>query len=163
MNATMRGLSKLHAKSGLWRVDAPIPEPGPADVLIRIKRTAICGTDLHIYNWDEWAAKTIPTPMIVGHEFSGEIVEIGSAVTRPLKIGQRVSGEGHIINPDSEASRAGRFHLDPDTKGVGVNRQGAFADFLSIPAFNVAPLPDEVSDDVGALLDPDWSRAPKTR
>ena len=154
MNATMRGLSKLHAKPGLWRVDAPMPEPGPGDVLIRIKRTAICGTDLHIYNWDEWAAKTIPTPMIVGHEFSGEIVEIGSAVTRPLKIGQRVSGEGHIINPDSEASRAGRFHLDPDTKGVGVNRQGAFADFLSIPAFNVAPLPDEVSDDVGALLDP---------
>lgn len=154
MNATMRGLSKLHAKPGLWRVDAPMPEPGPGDVLIRIKRTAICGTDLHIYNWDEWAAKTIPTPMIVGHEFSGEIVEIGSAVTRPLKIGQRVSGEGHIINPDSEASRAGRFDLDPDTKGVGVNRQGAFADFLSIPAFNVAPLPDEVSDDVGALLDP---------
>ena len=123
-------------------------------MLIRVQRTAICGTDIHIYKWDDWAARTIPTPMIVGHEFAGEIVEIGSRVDRPLTLGQRVSGEGHIVNLHSAASRAGRFHLDPDTQGVGVNRQGAFADYLCIPAFNVVPLPDEVSLDIGALLDP---------
>lgn len=151
---TMQGLAKLEAREGMWSTTAPIPRPGPEDVLIRVRRTAICGTDIHIYNWDEWAAKTIPVPMIVGHEFSGEIVEIGKAVTRDLKVGQRVSGEGHIVDIDSEAARAGCFHLDPGTQGVGVNRQGAFAEYLAIPAFNVVPLPDHVSDDVGALLDP---------
>ena len=150
----MFALAKLHAREGIWPSRAPVPEPGAEDVLIRVKRTAICGTDIHIYNWDSWAAKTIPVPMIVGHEFAGEIVAIGSAVRRKLRIGQRVSGEGHIIDFDSAAARAGQFHLDPDTMGVGVNRQGAFADFLAIPAFNVVPLPDEVSDDFGALLDP---------
>lgn len=150
----MRGIAKLHPKEGLWPTDAPIPEPGPHEVLIRIRRTAICGTDLHIYRWDDWAARTVPTPMIVGHEYSGVIEAIGDAVTRPLRIGQRVSGEGHLVDPDSAASRAGRFHLDPDTRGVGVDRQGAFAEYLCIPAFNVVPLPDDVSDDVGALLDP---------
>jgi len=154
MSRTMRGLSKLHPQTGLWQVTAPVPTPGTDDVLIRVQRTAICGTDIHIYKWDDWAARTIPTPMIVGHEFAGEIVEIGSRVDRPLTLGQRVSGEGHIVNLHSAASRAGRFHLDPDTKGVGVNRQGAFADYLCIPAFNVVPLPDEVSLDIGALLDP---------
>lgn len=153
-DATMRGLAKLHAREGIWETEAPVPTPGPDEILIRVRRTAICGTDLHIYNWDDWAARTIPVPMIVGHEFSGKIVEIGEAVTRPLRIGQRVSGEGHIIDFDSSAARAGRFHLDPGTVGVGVNRQGAFADYLCIPAFNVVPLPDDVSDDVGALLDP---------
>ena len=153
-NATMRGLSKLHSREGIWQVEAPIPEPGPDDVLIRVRNTAICGTDVHIYKWDNWAQATIPVPMIVGHEFAGEIVEIGSRVDRPLRIGQRVSGEGHIVNMHSAASRAGHFHLDPDTQGVGVNRQGAFADFLCIPAFNVVPLPEEVSFEVGALLDP---------
>jgi len=151
---SMRGLAKLEAREGIWMTQAPVPTPGPEDVLIRVRRTAICGTDIHIYNWDQWAAKTIPVPMIVGHEFSGEIVEIGSEVTRELEIGQRVSGEGHIIDINSAAARAGRFHLDPGTKGVGVNRQGCFADYLCIPAFNVVPLPDEVSDDVGAILDP---------
>ncbi len=154
MTQQMAALSKLKAEEGLWRVEAPIPMVGPEDVLIKVRRTAICGTDLHIWKWDEWAAKTIPVPMIVGHEFSGEIVEIGAAVTRPLKVGQRVSGEGHIIDPTSAASRAGRFHLDPNTRGIGVNRQGAFAEYLCLPAFNVVPLPDEVSDDIGALLDP---------
>jgi len=154
MSRTMRGLSKLHPEPGIWQVTAPVPTPGPDDVLIRVQRTAICGTDIHIYKWDDWAARTIPTPMIVGHEFAGEIVEIGTRVDRPLRIGQRVSGEGHIVNLHSAASRAGQFHLDPDTQGVGVNRQGAFADYLCIPAFNVVPLPDEVSLDVGALLDP---------
>lgn len=154
LNTTMKGLAKLKAEPGIWLTEAPIPEAGPEDVLIRVKRTAICGTDMHIYNWDEWAQSTIPVPMIVGHEFSGEIVEIGSRVSRPLRLGQRVSGEGHVIDLNSEAARAGRFHLDPGTRGVGVNRQGAFAEYLAIPAFNVVPLPDAVSDDAGALLDP---------
>lgn len=153
-NNAMRGLAKLKPCEGLWLTQAEIPTPGPEDVLIRVKRTAICGTDVHIYNWDEWAARTIPVPMIVGHEFAGEIVELGSRVTRPLKVGQRVSGEGHVIDLNSTAARAGRFHLDPSTQGVGVNRQGAFAEYLAIPAFNVVELPEEVSDEVGALLDP---------
>lgn len=151
---TMRGLAKLEPREGIWETRAPIPTPGAGEVLIRVRRTAICGTDLHIYNWDDWAAGTVPVPMIVGHEFSGKIVEIGEGVFRALHIGQRVSGEGHIIDFDSNAARAGRFHLDPGTVGVGVNRQGAFAEYLCIPAFNVMPLPDDVSDDVGALLDP---------
>jgi threonine 3-dehydrogenase len=151
---TMFGLAKLLAREGVWEILADIPTPGPEEVLIKINRTAICGTDIHIYNWDEWAARTVPVPMIFGHEFSGEIVEIGSGVTRDLTIGQRVSGEGHIINLNSVAARAGHFHLDPATVGVGVNRQGAFAEYLCIPAFNVVPLPDGVSDDIGALLDP---------
>jgi threonine 3-dehydrogenase len=151
---TMFGLAKLEAAEGVWPTNVAVPTPGADDVLIRVQRTAICGTDVHIYNWDEWAARTIPVPMIFGHEFAGEIVEIGSAVTRPLHVGQRVSGEGHLIDMNSAAARAGRFHLDPGTQGVGVNRQGAFADYLAIPAFNVVPLPDDVSLDVGALLDP---------
>jgi threonine 3-dehydrogenase len=151
---TMRGLAKLEAKEGIWATRAPIPTPGPDEVLIKIRNTAICGTDIHIYNWDAWASKIIPVPMIVGHEFSGEIVEIGSAVTRDLHIGQRVSGEGHIVDMNSAAARSGHFHLDPNTVGIGVNRQGAFADYLVLPAFNVIPLPEEVSDEVGSMLDP---------
>ena len=154
MTQRMAGLAKLKPEPGIWLTEETVPKLGPTDVMIRVKRTAICGTDMHIYNWDGWAAKTIPVPMIVGHEFSGEIVEIGNAVTRKLFVGQRVSGEGHLIDIDSEAARAGHFHLDPGTQGVGVNRTGAFAEFLSIPAFNVVPLSDGVSDDVGALLDP---------
>ena len=150
----MKGLAKIKPEEGIWLTEADIPTPGPDDVLIRVKRTAICGTDLHIYKWDEWAARTIPVPMIVGHEFAGEIVEIGKNVSRPLYVGQRVSGEGHIIDFNSAAARAGRFHLDPNTKGVGVNRQGAFAEYLAIPAFNVVPLPQDVSLEVGAMLDP---------
>jgi threonine 3-dehydrogenase len=150
----MFALAKLHAEQGIWSSRAAIPEPKADEVLIRVKRTAICGTDIHIYNWDVWAARTIPVPMIVGHEFAGEIVAIGSDVRRPLRLGQRVSGEGHIINIDSAAARSGQFHLDPGTRGVGVNRQGAFAEYLAIPAFNVVPLPDTVSDDFAALLDP---------
>jgi threonine 3-dehydrogenase len=150
----MKALSKLHPREGIWHVEAPTPEIGPEDVLIRVRRTAICGTDVHIYNWDAWASSVVRTPMIVGHEFSGEIVELGAAVRRKLKLGQRVSGEGHVINLDSAAARSGRFHLDPDTQGVGVNRQGAFADYLALPAFNVMPLPEEASLDVGAIMDP---------
>lgn len=150
----MQALAKLEPREGIWSTTAPVPEIGPDEVLIRVRKTAICGTDIHIYNWDEWAAKTIPVPMIVGHEFAGEIVEIGKGVTRDLHLGQRVSGEGHVIDFNSDAARAGRFHLDPNTVGVGVNRQGAFAEYLAIPAFNVVPLPEDVSDEVGSLLDP---------
>jgi threonine 3-dehydrogenase len=151
---TMVGLAKSHARKGAWMMRAAVPLPAPHDVLIRIRRTAICGTDMHIYNWDEWAQRAIPVPMIFGHEYAGEIVELGSAVTRDLHVGQRVSGEGHVIDLDCAAARAGRFHLDPGTKGVGVNRQGAFAEYLCIPAFNAIVLPDSVDDDIGAILDP---------
>lgn len=150
----MKALAKTTAAPGLTLIEADKPQLGPDEVLIRVHRTAICGTDLHIYNWDEWAQKTIPVPMIVGHEFSGEIAEIGKAVTRPLFVGQRVSGEGHIVDLNSAAARAGQPHLDPKTQGIGVDRPGAFADYLSLPAFNVVPLPQNVDLEIGALLDP---------
>ncbi len=153
MTNEMKALSKLHAREGLWMVNAPVPEIGPDDVLIKINKTGICGTDIHIWNWDAWAQKTVPVPMITGHEFAGEIVEIGRDV-QGLELGQRCSGEGHLIGTQSRQSRAGRFHLDPTTRGIGVNEQGAFAQYLRLPAFNVVPLPDEISDDIGAILDP---------
>ncbi len=151
---TMRGISKAQAAEGLWMVEAPVPKPGPNDALIKVKRSSICGTDVHIYKWDQWAQKTIHVPMIIGHEFCGELVELGSNVTRPLRVGMRVSAEGHIVDLNSTASRAGKFHLDPNTKGLGVDRQGAWAEYVCVPAFNVVPLPDEVSFDIGSLLDP---------
>lgn len=150
---TMLALEKSHAKEGLWMTRAPVPEIGPNDVLIRINKTGICGTDVHIWNWDDWAAKTVPVPLITGHEFAGEIVDLGRNVT-DLQIGQRCSGEGHLIGHQSRQSRAGKFHLDPETRGIGVNEQGAFAQYLRLPAFNVVPLPDDISDDIGAILDP---------
>ena len=153
-NDTMMALAKTRPDVGLELIEAPIPQPGPEDVLIRVKRTAICGTDIHIWNWDEWSQKNVPVPMITGHEFAGEIVEIGNEVDRPLKLGQRVSAEGHIIDLNSFAARAGHFHLDPNTRGIGVNRQGAFAEYVVAPAFNVIPLPDDVSMEVAAMLDP---------
>ncbi len=152
--ATMTGLGKLKAEPGIWQITAPVPDCGPDDVLIKVTHTAICGTDVHIYNWDDWAQKTIPVPMITGHEFAGEIVQVGARVTRNLRLSQRVSGEGHLIDMNSEAARMGRFHLDPDTQGVGVNRPGCFAQYLAIPAFNVVPLPERVSNELGAVLDP---------
>ena len=153
MTNEMKALSKLHAREGLWMITAPVPEIGPDDVLIKINKTGICGTDIHIWNWDDWAASTVPVPMITGHEFAGEIVELGRNVTG-LEIGQRCSGEGHLIGKTSRQSRAGKFHLDPGTRGIGVNEQGAFAQYLKLPAFNVVPLPDDVSDEIGAILDP---------
>lgn len=149
----MRALVKARAEPGLWMQDCPIPEIGPDDVLVKVHKTGICGTDIHIYKWDEWAAKTIPVPMITGHEYAGEIAAVGADV-RDLKIGQRVSGEGHVVGRTSRASRAGKFHLDPDTKGIGVNLPGAFAEFVRIPAFNIIPLPDAIDDEMGAILDP---------
>jgi threonine 3-dehydrogenase len=149
----MKALEKSFPKEGLWMTRAPVPEIGPDDVLIKVNKTGICGTDVHIWNWDAWAEKTVPTPLITGHEFAGEIVELGRNVT-DLKVGQRCSGEGHLIGHHSRQSRAGKFHLDPETRGIGVNEQGAFAQYLRLPAFNVVLLPDEISDDIGAILDP---------
>ncbi|GAB5467677.1 MAG: L-threonine 3-dehydrogenase [Rhodospirillales bacterium] len=149
----MRALIKAKAEPGIWMGEVARPEPGPDEVLIRIARTAICGTDVHIYKWDDWAAKTVPVPMTVGHEYAGEVVAVGANVTR-VKVGQRVSGEGHVVGGGSRAVRAGKFHLDPETRGVGVNIPGAFAEYLALPAFNVVPLPDEISLEVGSLLDP---------
>lgn len=134
-------------------VQAPVPEIGSDEVLIKVNKTGICGTDIHIWNWDDWAAATVPTPMITGHEFAGEIVEIGKDVTG-LHVGQRCSGEGHLIEHDSRQSRSGKFHLDPGTRGIGVNEQGAFAQYLKLPAFNVVALPDDIPDEIGAILDP---------
>ena len=153
MTHEMRALTKTAPAPGLKMLTAPVPEIGPDDVLIRINKTGICGTDIHIWNWDEWAEKTVPVPLITGHEFAGEIIALGRDV-EDLEIGQRVSGEGHLIGHKSRASRAGRFHLDPETRGIGVNENGAFAEYLRLPAFNVVPLPDEISDDIGAILDP---------
>ncbi len=150
---TMKALEKSYPREGLWQVQAPVPEIGPDEVLIKVTKTGICGTDIHIWNWDEWAAHTVPLPMITGHEFAGEIVELGRRVS-DLKVGQRCSGEGHLIQTDSRQSRAGKFHLDPGTRGIGVNEQGAFAQYLKLPAFNVVPLPDEIPDEIGAILDP---------
>ena len=149
----MKALAKLHPREGLWMTHAPVPEIGPEDVLIKINKTGICGTDIHIWNWDAWAAGTVPVGLITGHEFAGEIVELGRNV-EGLEIGQRCSGEGHLIGKQSRQSRAGKFHLDPATRGIGVNEQGAFAQYLKLPAFNVVLLPDEISDDIGAILDP---------
>ena len=154
MIQTMRALCKSKPERGIWMIEAPVPAFGADQVLIRVHHTAICGTDMLIFNWDDWAAQHVPTPLITGHEFAGEIVEIGSAVTRNLRIGQRVSAEGHVISLDSDAARAGQFHLDPGTKGIGVTIQGAFADYVAVPAFNVVALPDSVSTEVAAMLDP---------
>ena len=153
MTNMMQALVKARPEPGLWKQTAPVPEIGPDDVLIRVNKTGICGTDIHIWNWDDWAQKTVPVPLITGHEFAGEIVELGRNVT-DLSLGQRVSGEGHLIGHQSRQSRAGRFHLDPDTRGIGVNEQGAFAEYLRLPAFNAVPLPDEIPDEIGAILDP---------
>jgi len=149
----MRALVKAKAERGIWMQDRPVPEIGPADVLVKVRRTGICGTDIHIYNWDDWAAKTVPVGLITGHEYAGEIVALGAEV-KNLALGQRVSGEGHIVGRTSRASRAGKFHLDPETKGIGVNLPGAFADYVCIPAFNIIPLPDSIDDEMGAILDP---------
>ncbi len=150
---TMTALEKSKPEEGLWMVQAPVPEIGPDEVLIKINKTGICGTDIHIWNWDDWASATVPVPMITGHEFAGEIVEMGRNVDG-LSIGQRCSGEGHVIGHESRQSRAGKFHLDPGTRGIGVNIQGAFAQYLRLPAFNVVPLPDDIPDEIGAILDP---------
>ena len=149
----MKALVKAHAKTGIWVEDISEPECESEDVKIKIHKTAICGTDIHIYNWDDWAQQTIQVPMTIGHEYAGEIVELGSHV-RGFKVGQRVSGEGHIVCGICRNCRAGKLHLCRNTTGVGVNRAGAFAEYLVIPARNVYPLPDDISDELAAILDP---------
>ena len=149
----MKALVKAQPVEGIWMEDVPEPEIGPNDLLIRIRKTAICGTDIHIYNWDEWARATIPVPMVVGHEFVGEVAAMGSAV-RGFSVGDRVSGEGHITCGHCRNCRAGRRHLCRNTVGVGVNRAGAFAEYLSLPAFNAFRIPDDISDDLAAIFDP---------
>ena len=149
----MKALSKLKAEPGIWMTDAPKPEVGHNDLLIKIRKTAICGTDVHIYKWDEWASKTIPTPMVVGHEYVGEVVDMGQEV-RGFSVGDRVSGEGHITCGHCRNCRAGRVHLCRNTTGVGVNREGAFAEYLVIPAFNAFKIPDNISDELASIFDP---------
>ncbi len=153
----MKALMKAKPEEGIWMLDTSKPEVGVNDVLIKVKRSAICGTDVHIYNWDEWAQKTIPVPMTVGHEFAGEIVEIGSEVHPEhfnMSVGDRVSAEGHVTCGYCRNCRAGKRHLCRNSVGVGVNRPGSFAEYVSVPAFNVYKLPDNVSDDMGAIFDP---------
>jgi threonine 3-dehydrogenase len=149
----MKALVKKYAEKGLWMEDVPEPQVGDNDVLIKIKKTAICGTDIHIYQWDEWSQKTIPVPMHVGHEFAGVIAALGKNV-KGHTVGERVSGEGHIVCGHCRNCKAGHRHLCINTKGVGVNRPGCFAEYLAIPAENVFPLPEGVSDDQAAILDP---------
>ena len=149
----MKALIKQTAEPGLVMGDLPIPPVGHNDVLIKITKTAICGTDMHIFNWDPWAQRTIHVPMAIGHEYCGTIVDMGSEV-RGLSIGDRVSGEGHITCGHCRNCRAGRRHLCRNTVGVGVNRQGCFAEYLSLPAVNAFTLPDSIDDDVAAILDP---------
>jgi threonine 3-dehydrogenase len=149
----MKALVKAKSERGLWLQDVAVPTIGPNDVLIKVRKAAICGTDLHIYNWDEWAKKTIPVPMTVGHEFMGEIVEIGSAVSG-FNIGDRVSGEGHITCGHCRNCRAGKRHLCRNTQGIGVNRPGCFGDFISLPASNAFKLPASIPDEIAAFLDP---------
>src|SRR5882672_7359550 len=149
----MKALAKLERAPGLTLTQVKKPEVGHNDVMIRITKTAICGTDIHIYKWDAWAQKTIPVPMAVGHEYSGRVVELGSEV-RGLAIGDRVSGEGHITCGYCRNCRAGRRHLCRNTVGVGVNRPGCFAEYLAIPAVNTFKLPKSIGDDVASILDP---------
>jgi threonine 3-dehydrogenase len=148
----MKALVKSKSERGLWLEDVPEPKIGMNDVLIRVDRTGICGTDLHIYKWDDWARKTIPVPMIVGHEFVGEIVEVGSNV-KDFFPGQTVSGEGHVVCGHCRNCLAGRRHLCADTRGVGVNRPGAFAEYLALPMTNVW-VHTGIDPDIAAIFDP---------
>lgn len=149
----MKALVKARAERGIWMQDVEQPAMGHNDVLIRVKRSAVCGTDIHIFQWDDWASSTIKVPTTIGHEFFGEIVACGSEV-KGFAAGDRVSAEGHITCGVCRNCRAGRRHLCMNTQGVGVNRDGAFAEYVTVPAFNVFKLPESISDDMAAILDP---------
>lgn len=153
MSGKMKALVKAHAKEGIWMEEVPIPEVGRNDVKIQIDKTAICGTDVHIYLWNQWAQETIPVPMTVGHEYVGHIVELGSNV-EGYQVGEMVSGEGHIVCGKCRNCLAGRRHLCKDTKGVGVNRPGAFAEYLVIPAANVWRCSDRIDPELFSIFDP---------
>ena len=149
----MRALVKTKAEKGIWMEEVNIPEIGVNDILIKIKKTAICGTDLHIYRWDEWSQKTIKTPMTIGHEYVGTIAEMGRGVTG-FKIGERVTGEGHIACGHCRNCRRGKKHVCENTIGIGVNRDGAFAEYVSVPSSNVMKMSDKIPDDMLAIMDP---------
>ena len=149
----MKALVKAHAEKGIWMQDMPEPTVGINDVKIKIKKTAICGTDLHIYKWDEWSQNTIKTPMIIGHEYVGVISEMGDGV-KHLEVGDRVTGEGHIACGHCRNCRRGKLHVCENTIGVGVDRDGAFAEYLVIPADNVIKLDERISDEMAAIMDP---------
>ena len=149
----MKALVKAHAKKGIWMQDMPEPTVGINDVKIKIKKTAICGTDLHIYKWDEWSERTIKTPMIIGHEYVGIISEMGDGV-KHFEVGDRVTGEGHIACGHCRNCRRGKLHVCENTIGVGVDRDGAFAEYLVIPADNVIKLDERISDEMAAIMDP---------
>jgi threonine 3-dehydrogenase len=153
LKGAVKALVKSKSEVGLWLEDVPEPEVGPMDVLIKINKTSICGTDVHIWNWDKWAQKTIPVGMTVGHEYSGTIVDVGDGVT-DFKVGERVSGEGHIVCGHCRNCLAGRRHLCPNTRGVGVNRTGAFAEYLSIPAVNAYKVNPSIPEDIISTFDP---------
>ena len=149
----MKALVKAKPEKGLWLQDVPVPEIAPDEVLIEVHRTAICGTDMHIYKWDAWAQANVPVPLVVGHEYGGRVAAVGSTVRR-VNVGDKVTGEGHVVGRRSRNARAGRFHLDPDTKGIGVNLPGAFAQYVALPEFNVIPLGENFDLDIAAILDP---------
>ena len=153
----MRALVKAKAEPGIWMQDVPVPEIGPNDVLIKVRKTSICGTDIHIWNWDAWSQKTIKVPMVIGHEFMGEIARLGAEVTG-FKVGERVTGEGHITCGHCRNCRAGKRHLCRNTVGLGVNRPGCFAEYVSLPAFNVFRVPTEIPDDIASFFDPAGQR-----
>lgn len=150
---TMRALVKKSPEKGIWLEEVPIPVPGHNDVLIRISKTAICGTDLHIYNWDEWAQRTIKTPMIIGHEYVGHVAAVGSEVSE-FKEGDRVTGEGHIACGHCRNCRRGRQHICERTVGIGVNIDGAFADYLIVPSTNVMKINSKIPDEIVSIMDP---------
>ena len=149
----MRALVKAKAEPGIWMQDVPVPEIGPNDVLIKVRKASICGTDIHIWNWDAWSQKTIKVPMVIGHEFMGEIAKLGAEVTG-FQVGDRVSGEGHITCGHCRNCRAGKRHLCRNTLGLGVNRPGCFAEYVSLPAFNVFRVPKEIPDEIASFFDP---------
>ena len=153
MTQTMRALVKRHAAPGLWMEEIAVPVPGTNEVLVQLEKTAICGTDMHIYNWDDWAQRTIKPGLIIGHEFVGHIRELGPGATG-YEIGQRVSAEGHINCGICRNCRAGKRHLCPNTIGIGVNRDGAFAEYIVVPEANLWPVPDAVPSELAAFYDP---------
>jgi threonine 3-dehydrogenase len=151
--ATMRALVKARPEKGIWMQEIPVPEPGHNDVLIKISKTSICGTDLHIYKWDEWAQKTINPPLTIGHEYVGYVAAIGSEVTS-VKEGDRVTGEGHIACGHCRNCRRGRQHICERTIGIGVNINGAFADFVVVPSNNVMKISSKIPDEIVSIMDP---------
>jgi threonine 3-dehydrogenase len=153
MTHKMRALVKPATAPGLELREVSVPSPGPGEVLVKLEKTAICGTDLHIYQWDEWSQRTIKPPLVIGHEFVGRIVEIGVGV-KGYAEGQRVSAEGHVVCGVCRNCRAGKPHLCPDTEGIGVNRDGGFAEYVVVPATNLWPIPDEIPSELAAFFDP---------